>query len=78
MTKVSISLEDWARLNKLTDEQMKLTFDQLTLSNEILDNIPLTTEVQQPSIIDRARRWVAEHLAKLAFTICPEVRDDYY
>jgi len=76
--RIHISLEDWARANAPTGKQIDDIAHMLYQSNEILDDMGFYPPPEPISIPNRFRRWIAERLARLAFKISPEVRDDYY
>ncbi len=74
-----MTLADWAKLNEVANaSQLNSIAEMLTQENEILKDMGYLGVVESYPWHRRLRNWLGRKLARLAFSIAPDVRDDYY
>lgn len=74
-----ISLEDWAKINNQScEKQFDSIAQMLTQENEFLKDMGYLSDRESESLSIRLRNWIGHKLARMAFFIAPDVRDEYY
>jgi hypothetical protein len=76
--RTSLSLEDWAKLNRPTDKYMNSIAEMLIQENELMKILGPFEPREPDPWHKRARDWLGNTLVRLGFHIAPDVRDQYY